>query len=165
MCYSLYDNVIDLTSIETKLGLLQAGKLFVVSKQKLEAEDYEGVIADLEPTVRSKLTLQKLSETNEVIQTIELLATAYVKTNRHLDAWNCYLRMFCCVMQQFVAYGESHTAEASYLSKNDDTQFFKSLGLISSVANSLVSLIQQDNSEGDYVIQRRDNWILTNSFV
>jgi hypothetical protein len=148
--YSMYDSVIDADSIENKLNLLQVGKLFATSKQKLDAEDYEGVITDLEPTIKLKLDSGKLAESNEIIHMINMLATAYVKVDRNLDAWNCYMRMFCCIMQQLVTYGENHTGEnLPYLNKNEDTQFFKLLSLINSLTDNMISLIQENKSESE----------------
>lgn len=145
----MYDSKIDLKSIQDKLSLLHVGKLFATSKQKLTAEDFEGVIEDLEPTVKSKLSSNEITESNEVIQMIDILATAYVKMDRNLDAWNCYMRMFCLAMEQLVSYGEnSGGSNLSYLSKNEDARFIKLLSQINSLTDNMISLIQDNNSEG-----------------
>lgn len=149
---SMYDSKIDASSIESKLNLLRFGKLFVTSKQKLEAENFERVIKDLEPTIKSELDSEELADSNEIIHMINMLATAYVKVDRNLDAWNCYMRMFCCIMQQLVTYGENHTGgNLPYLSKNEDVQFFKLLGLINSLTDSMISLIQEKKSDGKWL--------------
>ncbi|KAI9260891.1 hypothetical protein EDC94DRAFT_610142 [Helicostylum pulchrum] len=145
---SMYDATIDLPSINAKLSLLEVGKLFVTAKQKLGSENYEGVIEDLESVIKPKLSTEELTKSNEMIQMTNMLAKAYTKTNKSLEAWNCYTHMFCYLIKQLVDYGRKHNGcELPYLRKNEDVGFFKSLSLINSIMDNLISLTQQDNSE------------------
>ncbi|KAI7893343.1 uncharacterized protein EV154DRAFT_501727 [Mucor mucedo] len=145
---SMYDSTIDLASVDAKLSLLQVGKIFVTAKQKIESEDFKGVITDLEPIIKPKLNGGDLDESNETIQMMNMLAKAYVKTNQSLEAWNCYVRMFCYLIKQLMDYGGNHVGRRQpYLSKNEDTNFFRLMNLINSITDNLVSLIQQDKQE------------------
>lgn len=147
-CSSMYDSTIDLTSIEVKLSLLQVGKIFVTAKQKIDLGDFGGVITDLEPIIKPKLITGDLDESNETIQMMNMLAKAYVKTNQSLEAWNCYVRMFCHLMKQLMDYGGNHAdIRQSNLSKNDDTDFFRLMNLINSIMDNLILLIQQDKQD------------------
>lgn len=144
----MYDSTIDLASIEAKLSLLQVGKIFVTAKQKIDSGDFEGVITNLEPIIKPKLNAGDLDESNETIQMMNMLAKAYVKTNQSLEAWNCYVRMFCHLMKQLMDYGGNHVGHRQpYLTKNEDTDFFKLMNLINSITDNLVLLIQQDKQE------------------
>lgn len=144
----MYDATIDLSSIRAKLSQLQVGKLFVTCKEKLILEKYEDVIEDLEPIIKPKLSSKELTTSNEMIQMTNMLARAYTKTNKSLEAWNCYSHMFCYLMKQLVDYGRKHHGrELPYLSKNEDVGFFKLLSLINSIMDNLISLMQQDKSE------------------
>lgn len=150
---SMYDSTIDLSSIETKLSLLQVGKLFVTAKQKIDSEDFEGVITDLESIIKPKLSAGDLNESNETIQMMNMLAKAYVKTNQSLEAWNLYVRMFCYLMKQLMDYGGNHVGlRQPYLSKNEDVDFFKLMNLINSIMDNLILLIQQDKPESMFKI-------------
>lgn len=145
---SMYDSTIDLTSIEVKLSLLQVGKIFVTAKQKIDLGDFGGVITDLEPIIKPKLITGDLDESNETIQMMNMLAKAYVKTNQSLEAWICYVRMFCHLMKQLMDYGGNHAdLRQSNLSKNDDTDFFRLMNLINSIMDNLILLIQQDKQD------------------
>jgi hypothetical protein len=159
---SMYDPIIDSSNIQAKLSLLQVGKLFVTAKQKLQSEDYTGVIEDLEPVVVPKLNSVDLIESTEIIQMINLLAKAYMENNKNLEAWNCYMRMFCCLMRQLMVYGADHTGlKQPYLNKNEDVEFFKLLGLVNNVMDQLVSLAQSDKSEGKYK-QKKVSYLQSN---
>lgn len=148
----MYDSTIDLASVDAKLSLLQVGKIFVTAKQKIESEDFKGVITDLEPIIKPKLNGGDLDESNETIQMMNMLAKAYVKTNQSLEAWNCYVRMFCYLIKQLMDYGGNHVGRRQpYLSKNEDTNFFRLMNLINSITDNLVSLIQQDKQESMFI--------------
>jgi hypothetical protein len=143
----MYDSIINLTQIEAKLSLLQVGKLFVTAKQKLEAENYQGVIEDLEPIIKPKLNSTN-EESTEMIQMIDILAKAYVKTDRKLEAWNSYMYIFCYAVKRLMIHGATHVGPTAFISKHDDVQFYKLLSLMNHVMNHMILLVQGDKSEG-----------------
>jgi hypothetical protein len=149
-CFSMYDSFINPESITKKLDLLQVGKLFATSKQKMTTKDFEGVIQDLEEIVKPKLSVPAdIAESGENMQMINMLAEAYYQSGRFLDAWNCYVCLFCSLMQRLINYGENQYSLDSRPSKNEDVEFLKSLGYINESMDNMVQLLQKKNkSEG-----------------
>ncbi|KAG1115147.1 hypothetical protein G6F42_014009 [Rhizopus arrhizus] len=143
---SMYDSFINAASIDKKLELLQVGKLFVTAKQKMANNDYNGVIQDLQDIVEPKLLRENPVDSDESVQMTSMLAKAYFENQRYLDAWNCYMRMFCCVLKQLISYGEAQMvlAASSRPSKNEDVEFTGALARISCILDALVKLVEQD---------------------
>lgn len=146
---SMYDSFINRNSIDKKLELLQVGKLFVTAKQKMLNDDYNGVIQDLQNIVEPKLLKENPIDSDENIQMITMLARAYYKSHRYLDAWNCYMRVFCCAMKQLIAYGEAQMLipASSRPSKNEDVKFTSMLARISCLLDALVNLVEEETHE------------------
>ncbi|KAK4510606.1 uncharacterized protein ATC70_005037 [Mucor velutinosus] len=147
---SMYDSFINTVSIDKKLELLQVGKLFVTAKQKMANNDYNGVIQDLQGIVEPQLSSkQNPVDSDESIQMTSMLAKAYFENHRYLDAWNCYMRMFCCAMKQFLSYGEAQTivAVSSRPSKNEDVEFTSILARISCILDALIQLVEQEQQQ------------------
>ncbi|KAI7905962.1 uncharacterized protein BX663DRAFT_483630 [Cokeromyces recurvatus] len=135
-------------NIEKKLSLLEVGKLFMTAKQKIASKNYTGAIEDLERLVKPKLfNFGKAADSNEIIQMTFMLATAYMKDNKYLDAWNCYLYLFCSFMKQLTVYGHLQMQSESRFNKNDDIEYFNILQNINIVVDNLVSLITKENRE------------------
>ncbi|KAL9554649.1 hypothetical protein MBANPS3_002732 [Mucor bainieri] len=157
---SMYDAFISPASIGRKLELLQVGKLFVTAKQKMASKDYHGVIQDLQGIVEPQLNKEKQQQhpvdSDERIQMTSMLAKAYVEHHRYLDAWHCYMRMFCCAVKQLVSYGEAQTAvpAASRPSKNDDVEFTGTLARISCMLDALIALVEQQQQNSSAWLPR-----------
>lgn len=148
---SMYDSFITTASIDKKLELLQVGKLFVTAKQKMANNDYHGVIQDLQDIVEPQLSRKEKNpvDSDESIQMASMLAKAYFENHRYLDAWNCYMRMFCCAMKQLISYGEAQSAVAapSRPSKNEDAEFTSTLARISCILDALIKLVEQQDKQ------------------
>ncbi|CEP06985.1 hypothetical protein, partial, partial [Parasitella parasitica] len=146
---SMYDSFISRASIGKKIELLQVGKLFVTAKQKMKDDDYEGVIQDLQDIVQPRLAKENTIDSDESIQMVFLLAEAYCKSLRFLEAWNCYMRLVCCAVKQLVAYGKAQmlVPASSRPSRNDDVEFASMLARISGILDALVKLVDQETHE------------------
>lgn len=147
---SMYDSFINTVSIDKKLELLQAGKLFVAAKQKMANSDYHGVIQDLQGIVEPQLSSEEnIIDSDESIQMTSLLAKAYFESHRYFDAWNCHMRMFCCAVKQLVSYGEAQSVVAASCrpSKNEDVEFTSTLARISCILDALIKLVEQDKKD------------------
>jgi hypothetical protein len=149
----MYDSFISEQAIEKKLNLLQIGKLYLAAKEKLTANDYEGVIHDLEDIFKPKITeMDKIVESEEDFQMMNILSTAYFKVKRYVDAWNCYIRLFSCFMRKLISYGEEQMQLDKRPSKNDDVEFFSIMSHVGDIMNSLVDLIQEEGCEGNEIL-------------
>ncbi|KAI8080754.1 uncharacterized protein B0P05DRAFT_72267 [Gilbertella persicaria] len=140
---SMYDSIIDVESIERKLELLQVGKLFATAKQKMNSDDYVGVIHDIEDIVKAKIgvSFDALQLSDEDVQMAIMLAKAYFKSDKFADAWNCYVSIFCCLLKQLISYGCHQLQNNNRPCKNDDTEFLKMLGQINHTLDALVLLV------------------------
>lgn len=148
----MYDSSISKEGFEKKLNLLQIGKLYVAAKEKMNSNDFKGVINDLEDIFKPKMAeMDKIVDSEEDFQMINILSTAYFKIKRYVDAWNCYIRLFSCFMRKLVSYGEEQMQQEKRPSKHDDVEFFSIISHISDIMNSLVALIQEKNCEGTFL--------------
>lgn len=148
----MYDSILDLAHLNSKLELLQVGKMFAIARQKLELKNFEGVIEDLEPVIQSKSL--DVSATNATIQMMDILAKAYVETDRKLKAWNCYIKIFCYAVNRLVNYGTERFGSAT--KDEDNVEFFKLLTLINHVTSHMTLLLEgpgknSKSLEGNYM--------------
>lgn len=114
------------------------------------ANNFKGVIEDLEDIVKSKLAAPVgIAESGENIQMVSMLAQAYYQNQKFLDAWNCYTYLFCSLIQHLINYGEKQYSLISRPTKNEDVEFLKTLSHINECMDNMVLLIQKkNNSDG-----------------
>ncbi|KAI9478245.1 MAG: hypothetical protein EXX96DRAFT_570148 [Benjaminiella poitrasii] len=145
---SAFDCVISLKDIDKKLSLLEVGKLYITAKQKMTTKNYTGAIEDLERLVKPEsFDFNKPDETDENIRMASMLATAYMKDSKYLNAWNCYMYLFCYFMKQLTAYGHSQMQSETRYNRNDDTNFLSILQNINIATDNLVHLVTLENRE------------------
>ncbi|KAI9007532.1 hypothetical protein CLU79DRAFT_778404 [Phycomyces nitens] len=138
-----YDNCISLGSIQQKLSDQQTNEYVTMTSNMLENKDYPGVIRLLKDYLLETQEDTSRASPTEICEILLMLGKAYIKTGEFIEAWNCYSRTLEQAVDNIVSYGSSHTTLDSFLSKEEDTEFFDLLRTLNSVIKKLTDLAFQ----------------------
>ncbi|CAO3617860.1 unnamed protein product [Cunninghamella blakesleeana] len=142
-----YDSIVSLSAIRSKLKQLGTGKRLIDAQLNYSNHKYQEVLEEIEDLVQYQLNMDNIPDSTDFYKMVSMVAKSYVKTNRYLDAWKCYIKMLTTFFSEFISYGANKKKTNSIPQRDSDTDFFRLLKLIDLVMQELVSLLSDTKCE------------------